>query len=286
MSNLKKRRLINKIFHILVFSATLFGLIILAVLLFDTFKDGLRWINIGFLTNFTSRFVEKAGIKAPLIGSMWIIGLTILFSFPISVGTAIYLEEYADDKKILTKIIKLNISNLAGVPSIVFGILGLGIFVDILGFGRSVLAGSLTLTLLILPIIIVSSQEAIKAVPRELRHGAYALGVTKWQVVRGIVLPYAMPGILTGAILAIARALGETAPLIMVGAVTFIAFTPESILDQFSTLPIQIYNWSTMPQSEFHDLAAGAIIILLVLLLGANSIAIILRNKYQDRIKG
>lgn len=286
MTNLKKRKLIDKFFHGLVFSATCFGLIVLGTLLFDIFKDGWKWLNINFFINFTSRFIEKAGIKAPLTGSMWAIVLTMLFSFPIGVGTAIYLEEYSDDKKLLTRIIKLNISNLAGVPSIVFGILGLGIFVSFFSFGRSILSGALTLTLLILPIIIVSSQEAIKSVPKELRHGAYALGSTKWQVVKGVVLPYALPGILTGSILAIARALGETAPLLMVGAVTFIAFTPQGILDKFTTLPMQIYNWSTMPQSEFHDLAAGAIIVLLVLLLGANTIAIILRNKYQSRIKG
>ncbi|MBS4535430.1 phosphate ABC transporter permease PstA [Clostridium sp. D2Q-14] len=285
MSNVKKRKLIDKGFHILVFLTTLFGLLILSILLFDILKDGLKWINIEFFTNFTSRFAEKAGIRAPLFGSIWIITITMIFAFPIGVGSALYLEEYSDDKKILTKIIKLNISNLAGVPSIVFGILGLGIFVNFLGFGRSILSGALTLTLLILPIIIVSSQEAIKSVPKELRHGAYALGATKWQVVKGVVLPYSLPGILTGSILAIARALGETAPLIIIGAVTFIAFIPESIFDKFTTLPMQVYNWSTMPQTEFHDLAAGAIIILLILLLGANAVAIILRNKYQNRIK-
>lgn len=285
MTNLRKRKLIDKGFHILVFAATLFGLIVLGILLFDTLKDGLKWIDVEFLTNFTSRFVEKAGIRAPLVGSIWLITLTMIFAFPIGVGSALYLEEYSDDKKLLTRIIKLNISNLAGVPSIVFGILGLGIFVNFFGFGRSILSGALTLTLLILPIIIVSSQESIKSVPKELKNGAYALGTTKWQVVKGVVLPYSLPGILTGSILAIARALGETAPLIMIGAVTFIAFTPESIFDKFNTLPMQIYNWSTMPQTEFHDLAAGAIIILLVLLLGANAIAIILRNKYQNRIK-
>ncbi|WP_130807256.1 phosphate ABC transporter permease PstA [Senegalia massiliensis] len=286
MSNLKKRKLIDKFFHGLVFGTTLFALIVLFILLFDIFKDGTKWLNLDFFTNFTSRFVEKAGIKAAITGSIWVIFVTIIFSFPIGVGTALYLEEYSDDKSLLTRIIKLNISNLAGVPSIVFGILGLGIFVNTLGFGRSILSGGLTLTLLILPIIIVSSQEAIKSVPKELRYGAYALGITKWQVIKGVVLPYSLPGILTGSILAIARALGETAPLIMIGAVTFIAFTPESIFDKFTTLPMQIYNWSTMPQAEFHDLAAGGIIVLLILLLGANAISIILRNKYQSRIKG
>ncbi|NBI06773.1 phosphate ABC transporter permease PstA [Senegalia massiliensis] len=286
MNNLKKRKIIDRFFHGLVFCTTSFALIVLFILLFDIFKDGTKWLSLDFFTNFTSRFIEKAGIKAAITGSIWVIFVTIIFSFPIGVGTALYLEEYSDDKSLLTRIIKLNISNLAGVPSIVFGILGLGIFVNTLGFGRSILSGGLTLTLLILPIIIVSAQEAIKSVPKELRYGAYALGITKWQVIKGVVLPYSLPGILTGSILAIARALGETAPLIMIGAVTFIAFTPESIFDKFTTLPMQIYNWSTMPQAEFHDLAAGGIIVLLILLLGANAISIILRNKYQSRIKG
>ncbi|MBS4540103.1 phosphate ABC transporter permease PstA [Clostridium sp. D2Q-11] len=286
MTNLQKRRLMDNFFHGLVFSVTLFALIILGILLFDIFKDGFKYLSIDFFTNYTSRFVEKAGIKAALSGSIWIIGLTIIFSLPIGVGSALYLEEYSDDRNLLTRIIKLNIANLAGVPSIVFGILGLGIFVHLFGFGRSILSGALTLTLLILPIIIVAAQEAIKSVPKELRHGAYALGSTKWQVIKGVVLPYSLPGILTGSILAIARGLGDTASVLMVGAVSFIAFTPKSVFDKFTILPIQIYNWSSMPKAEFHDLAAGAIIILLVLLLGANAVAIILRNKYQNRIKG
>ena len=285
MNNITKRKLIDKFFHGLIFLSTLFGLVVLIILLADLLKDGSRWISWDFFSNFASRFPKKAGIKAPIFGSIWIITLTALISFPIGVGSALYLVEYAP-KNWLTKIMQLNISNLAGVPSIVFGILGLGVFVNTLGFGRSILTGSLTLTLLIMPIIIVSSQEAIKSVPKELKSGAYALGVTKWQMITGVLLPYSFPGILTGAILAIARALGETAPLLMVGAVTYIAFTPEGVLDSFTTLPMQIYSWTSMPKAEFHELAAAAIIVLLVLMLGANGLAIYLRNKYQDRING
>ncbi|SHH70644.1 phosphate ABC transporter membrane protein 2, PhoT family (TC 3.A.1.7.1) [Caloranaerobacter azorensis DSM 13643] len=283
MTNLQKRKLQDKIFHILVLSATLFGLVVLVILLKEILNDGLKWINIDFFRNFASRFPRKSGIKAPLFGSLWIIGLTALFAFPIGVGSALYLEEYLP-KNWLTNLIQVNISNLAGVPSIVFGILGLGIFVNTLGFGRSILSGALTLALLILPVIIVSAQEAIKSVPKELKQGAYALGCTKWQMITGVLLPYAMPGILTGTILAIARALGETAPLLMVGAVTFIAYTPEGIFDSFTTLPMQIYNWTSRPKVDFHHIAAAAIIVLLILLLGINSLAIYLRNRYQSRM--
>lgn len=285
MSNLKLRKLKNKIFHGIVFSCTLFALVVLIILLSDIIMDGYKWLSIDFFKNYASRFPERAGIKAPLSGSLWIIVITAIVSFPIGVGAALYLEEYAP-KNWFTNIIQINISNLAGVPSIVFGILGLGVFVNTLGFGRSILAGGLTLALLILPIIIVSAQEALRSVPKELKHGAYGLGCTKWQVITGVVLPYAIPGILTGTILSVARALGETAPLIMVGAVTFAAFTPENIFDSFTTLPMQIYSWTSRPQAEFHSLAAAGIIVLLAVLLTANALAVLLRDKYQDRIKG
>lgn len=285
MDNIQQRRLINKIFHIIIFCATLVGIIALVALLQSVLSDGLEWINWNFFTSFASRIPERAGILAALMGSIWIIVITALFSFPIGIGAAIYLEEYADDNW-FTRIIQVNISNLAGVPSIVYGILGLGVFVTMLGFSRSILSGGLTLGLLILPIIIVASQEALRSVPTDIRHGSYALGTTKWQMITGVVLPYAFPNILTGTILAIARAFGETAPLIMVGAVTFIAYTPESVFDSFTTLPMQIYSWSSKPQAEFHSLASAAIIVLLVVMLTANAAAIILRNKYQDRIKG
>jgi phosphate transport system permease protein len=210
-------------------------------------------------------------------------GLTALFSFPTGVGAAIYLEEYAP-KNWFTRILQTNIANLAGVPSIVYGILGLAIFVRYFALGRSVIAGALTLALLILPVIIIASQEAVKAVPTSLREASYGVGATKWQTIRHHVLPVALPGILTGTILSLSRAIGETAPLIMIGALTFIAFPPRSPMDPFTVLPIQIFNWTAKPQAEFHELAAAAIIVLLVLLLVMNATAIFLRNRYQKRI--
>lgn len=283
MDNLDQRRRMDKIFHSIIFLCTLFGILVLSILLFDILRDGVRWLSSDFFRNFASRFPEKSGIKAALAGSVWIIGLTTLFAFPTGVGAAIYLEEYAKKNR-WTGLIQLNISNLAGVPSIVYGILGLAIFVNLFGFGRTILSGALTLALLILPVIIVSSQEALKSVPQELRTGAYALGASKLQVVFHVVLPYALPGILTGTILAIARALGETAPLLMVGAVSFIAFTPNGVSDAFTTLPMQIYSWSSRPQADYHSLAAAAIIVLVAVMLLANGLAIFLRNKYQTRM--
>ncbi|KUO76900.1 MAG: phosphate ABC transporter permease [Clostridia bacterium BRH_c25] len=282
-SNYKMRKLKNRLFHGVILLSTLFGVIILVVLLTDILKSGLDRLSIDFLKSFPSRFPEKAGIKSALAGSLWVILLTALFAFPIGVGTAVYLEEYAK-KSWFSTLLQLNISNLAGVPSIVYGLLGLSVFVRLLGFGRSILSGALTLALLILPVIIVASQEAIKSVPESLKHGAYALGASKWQVIRTIVIPTAMPGILTGTILAISRALGEAAPLIMVGAMGYVAFLPQGIVDSYTTLPIQIFNWTSRPQEAFHELASAGIIILLVLLLSVNASAILLRNKFQKRM--
>ncbi len=208
--------------------------------------------------------------------------LTAGISFPLGVGAAIYLEEYAP-RNWFTRLLQTNISNLAGVPSIVYGILGLAIFVRFFGFGRSVVAGAATLALLILPVVIIASQEALKAVPNSLREASYGVGATKWQTIRHQVLPVALPGILTGTILSLSRAIGETAPLIMIGALTFIAFAPTSPMDPFTVLPIQIFNWTAKPQADFHDLAAGAILVLLVVLLVMNAAAIVLRNRYQKR---
>jgi phosphate transport system permease protein len=205
--------------------------------------------------------------------------ITAVVSFPLGVGTAIWLEEYAPNNR-LRRIIQTNISNLAGVPSIVYGILGLAVFVRAFALGRSILAGGLTLALLILPVIIIASQEAIKAVPGSIRLGAYALGATRWETIRHHVLPLALPGILTGTILALSRAIGEAAPLLLIGALAFIDFTPRSLTDPFTAIPIQIYNWVSKPQAAFHELAAAAGIILLVLLLGMNAVAIFLRNRY------
>lgn len=267
-------------FHVLCAIAAMIGVIVLAILLGDVVHDGIRQVDRQFLTSFASRFPERAGIKAALIGSLWMLGLTALIAFPLSVGAAIYLEEYAR-RNWFTRVIQINIANLAGVPSIVYGILGLALFVRSLGLGRSLLSGALTLSLLILPVLILASQEAIRAVPDSLRQAALGLGATRWQTVRLQVLPMALPGILTGTILALSRAVGETAPLVMIGALSFVAFTPKGPLDQFTVLPLQIFNWVSRPQEEFRQLAAGAIIVLLALLLLMNTAAILLRNRYQ-----
>lgn len=262
--------------------ATSFGLIVLGVLIYRIFSQGIGHLNIDFFTNFASRRPEQAGIKAALFGTIWLMVVTGPVSIILGVGTAIYLELYAKKNK-FTRFIQMNISNLAGVPSIVFGLLGLTVFVRMMGMGRSVLAGGLTMSLLILPIIIVASQEALRAVPKELQEASYGMGATKWQTIRRVILPAAIPGILTGGILALSRAVGETAPLIMIGALTFVAFVPESIWSGFTVMPIQIYNWTSRPQVAFHDVAAAGIIVLLVMLILMNSIAIIIRNKFSKR---
>jgi phosphate transport system permease protein len=278
----RRRRTTGVVFKVMCAAATMVGIVALAVLLIDVALDGVPRLNRSFFTGFASRLPEQAGIKAALAGSVWILTLTALISFPVSVAAAIYLEEYAP-RGWVTRIIQTNIANLAGIPSIVYGILGLALFVRALGLDRSVISGALTLSLLVMPVIIMASQEAIKAVPSTLREAAYGLGATRWQVVATQVLPMAAPGILTGTILALSRAVGETAPLIMVGAVGFIAFTPGGITDRFTVLPLQIYNWVSRPQEEFHMLAAAGIVVLLVLLLTMNAVAIILRNRFQTR---
>lgn len=278
----RRRRLKGRAFAMLCAAATVSGVVALGVLLVDVLVDGIARLDIQFLTSFASRFPERAGIKAAFAGSVWILGLTTAIAFPLSVAAAIYLEEYAP-RSWLTRAIQTNIANLAGVPSIVYGILGLALFVRALGLDRSILSGALTLSLLVMPVIIMASQEAIRAVPSTIREAAYGLGATRWQVVRAQVLPMALPGILTGTILALSRAVGETAPLIMVGAVGFIAFTPEGVMDSFTVLPLQIYNWVSRPQEEFRELAAAGIIVLLSLLLTMNAVAIVLRNRYQSR---
>lgn len=278
----RRRRLAGAGFAVLCGLATLVGVLALAVLLFDVARDGLPWLDVQFVTSFASRLPERAGIKAALYGTIWILALTALFSFPLAVGAAIYLEEYAP-RTWVTRVIQTNIANLAGVPSIVYGILGLALFVRAFGFERSILSGALTLSILILPIIILASQEAIRAVPDSIRLAAYALGATRWQVVRLQVLPMALPGVLTGTILALSRAVGETAPLIMVGAVGFLAFTPTGVMDRFTVLPLQIFAWVSRPQAEFQALAAAAILVLLAVLLSMNAVAILLRNRYESR---
>ncbi len=272
----------GRLFQLLSLAAVTLGLFLLSVLLIDIILDGYKWLRPEFFTEFPSRFPEKSGLRSALQGSLWMIGLTALIAFPIGVGAAIYLEEYASDNW-FTRFIEINISNLAGVPSIIYGLLGLGLFVRGLELGRSVLAGSMTMALLVLPILIVSGREAIRAVPQSVRHASLALGATKWQTVQHHVLPYAMPGILTGTILAMSRAIGETAPLITIGALTYIRFDLKGPLDLFTVLPIQIFNWVSLPKAEFQQLAAAGIIVLLAVLLSLNALAIVLRNRLQIR---
>jgi len=296
---------------------TLIGLLMLVALLVDVAVDGLPWLKGPLFTNFHSRHSEEAGMKSAIVGSLLVLGLVALFSFPLGVGAAIYLEEYAPQNR-LTNFINLNISNLAGVPSIVYGMLGLMVFGRMFGlfqpdsflvrllnlevsgrggvefrllglliklpFERSLLAGALTMTLLILPTVIIAAREAIRAVPPSIREAAYGLGATRWQVVSRQVIPIAMPGVLTGMILALSRAMGESAPLIIMGAFVYVPFLPESIWDKFTVMPIQIYNWITLPQPEYRvHLAAAGIIVLLVVLLAMNGLAIYLRNKFQTK---
>ncbi|MBW3661157.1 MAG: phosphate ABC transporter permease PstA [Gemmatimonadetes bacterium] len=280
---LQARRRKGKVFQWVCLSATLVGVVVLAALLIDVLVDGVAWLTPAFFTEFPSRIPERAGIKSALYGTIWLMVLVAVISFPLGVAAAVWLEEYAGKNWVQT-VIQTNIANLAGVPSIVYGILGLAVFVRWMGpitGGRSVLSGALTISLLILPILIIAAQEAIRAVPSSIREASYGLGATKWQTVRHHVLPNAFPGILTGTILALSRAIGETAPLIMIGALTFIAFVPEGPRDAFTVLPIQIFNWASRPQDEFRYLAAAAIIVLLVLLLSMNALAIWLRNKYR-----
>jgi|TARA_Y100000814_G_scaffold264077_1_gene216594 phosphate transport system permease protein len=263
---------------------TWLGNILLLVLLYQIFSDGLKWLDIDFLSSFPSRFPERAGIFSALAGTLWLISLVAFISIPIGVATAIFIEEFGGKGK-LVQFIDINISNLAGVPSIVYGIIGLAIFVRGLALERSLISGALTMSLLILPVIIIASKEAIRTVPISIRHAAIALGATQWQTVWSHVLPASFPGILTGVILALSRAIGETAPLIMIGALTYVAFVPEGPMDSFTALPIQIFNWVSRPQQQFHELAAAAIIVLLVVLLVMNSLAIFIRHKMEKKIQ-
>jgi phosphate transport system permease protein len=264
----------------------------------DATLEFVSWINLRFVRSPQSSHPERAGVRTAILGSLWTIAITILFAFPLGVGAAIYLEEYAGDN-LVNDVIQTNINNLAGVPSIIYGMLGLAIFVramepltsgTLFGFadpttgnGRTILSAGLTLGLLILPLIIINSQEAIRAVPNSLREASYALGATKWQTVLHHVLPNALPGILTGTILATSRAIGETAPLVVIGASTFITLDPEGPFSKFTTLPIQIYQWTSRPQHEFRNIAAAAIMLLLGLLLALNATAVLLRNRYGRR---
>lgn len=273
------------------FSLLILGgaLVALGALLADILIAGWPRLNWRFLISYPSRFPDRAGVLPALVGSLYLMALTVLISFPVGVGAAIYLEEYGGrgrfGKGWVLKLIEINLSNLAAVPSIIYGLLGLAVFVRMLGLGRSLIAGALTLTLLILPVIIISSREALRTVPGSIREASYALGATQWQTIRHQVLPMAFPGILTGTILAVSRAIGETAPLITIGAIAYLAFLPDSPMSPFSVLPIQIFNWVSRPQPEFHVNAAAAIVVLLPLLLLLNAAAIWLRNRYQMKQK-
>ena len=281
----RSRRFLAAAFLAASIGCTAFGIAVLLVLLVTILVDGAGPLVRdfpSFITSTPSRFADQSGIKVALMGTIWMMAFTALFSFPIGVGAAIYLEEYAP-RHWITRLIQINIANLAGVPSIVYGILGLAVFVRTLSLERSVLSGALTMSLLILPIIIITAQEALRTVSPSLRQASYALGATLWQTIWNVVLPQAFPGLLTGTILALSRAIGETAPLIMVGALTFISFSPASPTDPFAALPIQIFNWTGQPKEEFREIAASAIIVLLAVLLMMNAGAIYLRNRYQKR---
>ncbi|WP_042163562.1 phosphate ABC transporter permease PstA [Paenibacillus gorillae] len=276
------RRRKDVIIHLLFIVATSIGVLALCALIIDILMDGLSRLQPDLFTNFPSRKAAGSGMKSAIVGSIYMLIIMLPVSFILGVGAAIYLEEYAGKNR-FTRLIQLNISTLAGVPSIVYGILGLTLFVRLLALERSLLAGAFTMTLLVLPIIIVSAQEAIRAVPKSRRDASFALGATKWQTVSRSVIPSSISGILTGVILAMSRAIGETAPLVMIGAMTYINFLPTSLKDSFTVMPIQIYNWISKPQLEFKELAASGIIVLLALLLIMNFSAILLRNKYQKK---
>jgi len=258
------------------------ALLALAALLWDVLKDGAQRLSWAFLTSYPSRFPSRAGILPALVGSIYLIGLTAGLGVPVGVAAALYLEEYGA-RRGMARVIEINISNLAAVPSIIYGLLGLGLFVRALRFERSLLAGAATLALLVLPVVILSTREALRAIPKSLREGSYALGATKWQTIWHQVLPVALPGILTGLILSMSRAIGETAPLITIGALTYVPFVPDSLWSPFTALPIQIFNWVSRPQIEFAHNAAAGIIVLLVVLLAMNATAIWLRDRYQRR---
>jgi phosphate transport system permease protein len=317
---INKRKRAGKIFNVLLLFSVFVGLFMLTLLLIDVAMEGLDWVTPELFTNYHSRKPEQAGMKSAIAGSLIVMAMTGLFSFPLGVGAAIYLEEYAPRNK-MTDFINLNINNLAGVPSIVYGMLGLTVFARMFGlfsanswlvktfnipvesgasgglkfnllgipwleihlpFGSSMVSGALTMTLLILPVVIIAAREAIRSVPPSIREAGYAIGTTKWHVISTLVLPIALPGIITGMILSLSRAIGETAPLIIMGAFTYVPFLPESAWDKFTVIPIQIYNWITLPQAEFRiHLAAGGIIVLLAILFAMNGIAIYLRNKFQ-----
>lgn len=282
--HLMRRRLSGTLFLGACLAAIGILLIALLLLLVDVFARGLPWLDADFLTGVPSRRPAAAGILPALVGSLEIGVIVGVLTFPIGVAAAIYLQEYARDS-FLNRLLRTNISNLAGVPSIIYGIFGLALFVRALGLGYTLLAGALTLVLLILPVVILTAMEALRAVPESQREGAYALGATRWQMVSGTVLPAAAPGIMTGIILAMARAIGETAPLILVGAVTFVTFLPNPAEGGYTVLPIQVFQWATRPQADFQGIAAATIVVVLVLMLVLNALALIVRARLSKHVQ-
>jgi len=280
-----RRKWLGRAFYALCLLAIVIALAMLAALLAKIVSQGWSRLSWDFVTSFPSRHPEEAGIRAALLGSIYVVFIAGVVAFTLGLGAAIYLEEYAA-RNWFARVVQTNIANLAGVPSIVYGLLGLEIFVRVMGLGKSVLAGGLTLALLVLPIIIIAAEEAIRAVPQSIREGAYALGASRWQTIWHLVLPQAFPGILTGVILAVSRAIGETAPLIVMGALTFVPFAPDSPFSRFTVLPIQIFNWLSRPQSGFQEAAAAGIIVLLLVLLTMNAVAVFVRNKFQRKWEG
>lgn len=281
---LARRRAKGRLLHGVALAATLVGLVVLALLLGQVLVQALPWLRVELLTEYPSRIPARAGLLAALVGTFWLMVLTAAFAVPVGVGAAVYLEEYARPGRFV-RLVSLNIANLAGVPSVIYGVLGLALFVRTLGFGASFVSGGLTLGLLVLPVIVIATQEALRAIPVGLREASYAVGATRWQTVRHHLLPAAAPGALTGVILALSRAIGDTAPLLVVGAATFLAFLPGSPLDAFSALPVQIYNWTARPQADFQGLAAAGIVVLMAVLLTMNGLAIWLRSRAERRAR-
>jgi phosphate transport system permease protein len=281
---IERRILVNKISEHVFSLSTLIALIVLGILFYRIASQSVGWLDVDFMTSRLSIFPDKAGIKGVILGTVWLMMVVAPVTLILGVSTAIYLEEYSGKGRI-QQFIQVNISNLAGVPSVIFGLLGLTVFGRFLGLGSSVLAGGLTMSLVVLPVVVVSIQESIRAVPGFLRDASYALGATKWTTIKNVVLPSAIPGILTGIILALSRAIGETAPLVVLGVPALILTTPGSLMSDFTALPIQIYYWTldTVLVAEYANLAAATIVVLLTLLFLMNSAAIYIRNKYQKR---
>lgn len=281
---LVRRRVVGAAFAGVAVAAIGVLLLALALLLYDILSRGLPWLDADFLSGVPSRRPERAGILPALVGSLQIAVIVGALAFPVGIAAAIYMSEYSPDGR-LSRILRTNISNLSGVPSVIYGIFGLALFVRLAGLGFTLLAGALTLTLLILPVVIIASIEAMKAVPDSQREGAFALGATRWQMVRRAVLPAAAPGIMTGIILAMARAIGETAPLVLVGAFTFVTFLPDPFQGGYTALPIQVYQWAQRPQADFQSISAAAIIVVLALMLVLNGLALVIRARLSRNIQ-